>query len=45
MAQLDFLPAFPYPANPLALFGLLLLAGVAGFLALIGCWRRQENAR
>ena len=27
MTDLDFLPQFPLPANPLALFGVLLLAG------------------
>jgi Kef-type K+ transport system membrane component KefB len=30
MASLTFLPQWPFPANPLALFGVLLLAGVAG---------------
>jgi len=30
MTHLDFLPQFPFPANPLALFGLLLLAGLIG---------------
>ncbi|MGH8700232.1 MAG: cation:proton antiporter [Burkholderiales bacterium] len=30
MTQLNFLPTFPFAANPLALFGLLLLAGVIG---------------
>src|SRR3970040_726635 len=30
MTQLSFLPTFPFPASPLALFGLLLLAGVIG---------------
>jgi Kef-type K+ transport system membrane component KefB len=28
--MLSFLPAFPFPASPLVLFGLLLLAGVVG---------------
>ncbi|OFW40959.1 MAG: hypothetical protein A3J29_11520 [Acidobacteria bacterium RIFCSPLOWO2_12_FULL_67_14b] len=30
MTQLSFLPPFPFPASPLVLFGLLLLAGVVG---------------
>jgi len=30
MVQLSFLPPFPLPASPLALFGLLLLAGLVG---------------
>ena len=30
MTQLSFLPTFPFPASPLVLFGLLLLAGVIG---------------
>ena len=30
MTQLHFLPHLPFPANPLALFGLLLLAGLIG---------------
>lgn len=30
MTQLSFLPTFPFPAGPLALFGLLLLVGVIG---------------
>lgn len=30
MTQLSFLPPFPFPASPLVLFGLLLLAGVMG---------------
>jgi len=30
MTQLNFLPQFPLDASPLALFGLLLLAGVIG---------------
>ncbi|MDP1718643.1 MAG: cation:proton antiporter [Burkholderiales bacterium] len=30
MTQLGFLPQFPFPANPLALFGVLLLAGLIG---------------
>lgn len=30
MTQLSFLPPFPFSASPLALFGLLLLAGLAG---------------
>ena len=30
MTQLSFLPDFPPVASPLALFGLLLLAGVIG---------------
>lgn len=30
MTNLEFLPQFPLPANPLALFGVLLLAGALG---------------
>ncbi len=30
MTRLEFLPQFPLPANPLALFGVLLLAGTLG---------------
>ena len=30
MIQLSFLPPFPLPASPLALFGLLLIAGMVG---------------
>src|SRR3972149_2853638 len=30
MTSFEFLPQFPLPANPLALFGLLLLAGALG---------------
>jgi Kef-type K+ transport system membrane component KefB len=30
MTHLDFLPQFPLPANPLALFGVLLLVGALG---------------
>lgn len=30
MMQFNFLPELPFPANPLALFGLLLLAGLIG---------------
>ncbi len=30
MTQLSFLPSFPFSASPLALFGLLLLAGLIG---------------
>jgi Kef-type K+ transport system membrane component KefB len=30
MAQLTYLPQFPLPIDPLALFGVLLLAGVVG---------------
>lgn len=30
MTQLSFLPSFPFSTDPLLLFGLLLLAGLAG---------------
>lgn len=30
MANFEFLPQFPLPANPLTLFGVLLLAGALG---------------
>jgi len=30
MTSFEFLPQFPLPANPLALFGVLLLAGALG---------------
>src|SRR5258708_35647575 len=30
MTHLEFLPQFPLPANPLALFGVLLLVGALG---------------
>ena len=30
MSQLPFLPQWPFAANPLALFGVLLLAGLVG---------------
>jgi len=47
MTGLEFLPRFPLPANPLALFGVLLLAGAHGspLIALAGRRVLSVNGR